>query len=342
MKTIKALALFSGGLDSILACRVIMQQGIEVKALHFITPFFGYSKKGREEEVRHSIFKRYGITLEIVDVSHDYLRVVKHPQHGYGKHLNPCVDCKIFLFSRAREHLAQEGASFLITGEVLGQRPMSQRRDTLRIIERDSGTAGILLRPLCAKHLKPTIPEERGWVDRDKLLDFQGRGRTPQMNLASQLGIRGYPAPAGGCILTDPNIAPRIRWLFAHVPESTVEDVLLTTIGRSFALGQKTLLAMGRCEKENEQLERLSRTGDVRIQLTEIPGPLSLLRGPCTPEMLGIAAAITARYSKAREEKQVSVSCTTLGSSQTEALLVAPLPEQLLEEYETVKSGDSD
>ena len=193
MNPVKALALYSGGLDSLLACRVIMEQGIEVKAIHFITPFFGYSKKGKESEVEADILERYGISLEIVDVSHDFLQLVKHPRHGYGKNLNPCVDCKILLFSKAREYLAKEGASFLITGEVLGQRPMSQRRDTLRIIERDSGTDGILLRPLSAKHLKPTIPEERGWVDRDKLLAFAGRGRTRQMDLAATLALQTMP-----------------------------------------------------------------------------------------------------------------------------------------------------
>ena len=336
MGKIKALALFSGGLDSILACRVIMNQGIEVKALHFITPFFGYNKKGREKEVEDLIFKNYGITLEILDVSNDYLEVAKHPQHGYGKNLNPCVDCKIFLFSKAKEHLEKEGASFLITGEVLGQRPMSQRRDTLRIIERDAGAEGILLRPLCAKHLKPTIPEERGWVDRDKLLDLQGRGRTPQMKLAADLGITEYPTPAGGCILTDAHIAARIRWLFTHVPDSSVQDVLLTTVGRHFALGQKTLLVVGRFEKENEQLAQLSQAGDVQIELTDNPGPLSLLRGPCTPEILKAAASITARYSKAREEQQVKVSHRTEGDSHTQELVVAPITDHLLDDYKIV------
>ena len=336
MENIKALALFSGGLDSILACRVIMNQGIEVKALHFITPFFGYNKKGREEEVEKVIFKNYGITLQILDVSNDYLKIVKHPQHGYGKNLNPCVDCKIFLFSKAREQLEKEGASFLITGEVLGQRPMSQRRDTLRIIERDSGTEGILLRPLCAKHLKPTIPEERGWVERDKLLDLQGRGRTPQMKLAAQMGITEYPTPAGGCILTDAHIAKRIRWLFTNVSDTSVQDVLLTTVGRHFALGQKTLLVVGRFEQENEQLRQRSQAGDVQIELTDKTGPLSLLRGPCTPEILKAAAAITARYSKAREEHQVTVSCRTQESSHTQKLVVAPMPDHLLDDYKIV------
>jgi len=329
----KALALYSGGLDSILACRVIMNQGIEVKALHFITPFFGYDKKGREDEVRDYSFAHYGIKLEIVDVSHDYLEIVKHPKHGYGKNLNPCMDCKIFLISKARKLLDEEGASFLITGEVLGQRPMSQRRDAMRIIERDSGTEGILLRPLCAKHLKPTIPEERGWVDRDKLLNFKGRGRKSQMMLAEQLGIEGYPTPAGGCILTDSKISARIRRLLNNCADVSIEDLLLTKVGRHFALAEETLLVVGRFERENRQIEQLSRRGDILLELSENPGPLSLLRGPCTPTILKIAASITVRYSKAREDKRVEVAYREEGNHLTQEIRADPISDQDLENY---------
>jgi len=329
----KALALYSGGLDSILACRVIMNQGIEVKALHFITPFFGYDKKGREDEVRDYSFAHYGIKLEIVDVSHDYLEIVKHPKHGYGKNLNPCMDCKIFLISKARKLLDEEGASFLITGEVLGQRPMSQRRDAMRIIEKDSGTEGILLRPLCAKHLKPTIPEERGWVDRDKLLNFKGRGRKSQMMLAEQLGIEGYPTPAGGCILTDSKISARIRRLLNNCADVSIEDLLLTKVGRHFALAEETLLVVGRFERENRQIEQLSRRGDILLELSENPGPLSLLRGPCTPTILKIAVSITVRYSKAREDKRVEVAYREEGNHLTQEIRADPISDQDLENY---------
>ena len=328
----KALALYSGGLDSILACRVIMNQGIEVTAIHFITPFFGYDKKGREDEVKAYTLAHYGIKLEIVDVGHDYLEIVKHPKHGYGKNLNPCMDCKIFLISRARKLLDEQGASFLISGEVLGQRPMSQRRDALIIIERDSKTEGILLRPLCARHLKPTLPEERGWVDRDKLLDFKGRGRKSQMVLAEQLGIEGYPTPAGGCLLTDSKISARIRWLL-DCADVSIEDLLLAKVGRHFALAEETLLVVGRFERENNQIEQLSQRGDILLELSDSPGPLSLLRGPFTPEILEVAASVTVRYSKTREDKQVKVAYRKEGNHLTQETRVDPISDHDLENY---------
>lgn len=329
----KALALYSGGLDSILACRVVMNQGIDVKAIHFITPFFGYDKKGREDGVKSYTFARYGIKLEIVDVSYDYLEIIKHPKHGYGKNLNPCVDCKIFLISKARKLLDEEEASFLITGEVLGQRPMSQRHDAMRIIERDSETEGILLRPLCAKHLKPTIPEERGWVDRDKLLDFKGRGRKSQMILAEQLGIKGYPTPAGGCLLTDSKISARIRWLLNRCADVSINDLLLTKVGRHFALTEETLLVVGRFDGENKQIAQRRQKGDFLLELSENPGPLSLLRGPLTPQILEIAASITVRYSKARNDKRVKVAYREEGKHLAQEIRVNPIPDQDLENY---------
>jgi tRNA U34 2-thiouridine synthase MnmA/TrmU len=333
MKPIKALALFSGGLDSILTCRVIMEQGITVKALHFITPFTGYNKKGREEEVREHARKTYGIDLEIIDVGLEYAKVVAHPRHGYGKHFNPCVDCKIFFFSKARERMVEEDASFLITGEVIGQRPMSQRRDTLHIIERESGTEGILLRPLCAQHLRPTIPEQEGLVDRARLLAFAGRGRKDQMALAARYGIKDYPPPAGGCLLADPNIAARLRWAFDNLNDRSFEGMLMTTLGRHFALGEKTLLVVGRDERENGRIAQLGRNDDLELELVSLPGPLSLLRGPAGPEIIQLAAAITAFCSKARRERQVEVIHRKAGSTGGEVIRVDPLPEEALAPY---------
>ena len=336
MNQVKALALYSGGLDSLVACRVIMEQGIAVTAIHFITPFFGYDKKGREKEVEAHALKHYGINLTIIDVSKDFLTIVKKPRHGYGKNLNPCVDCKIFLLSKARECMKDEGASFLITGEVLGQRPMSQRRDTLRIIERDSGTEGILLRPLSAKRLKPTIPEERGWVDRNKLLDFAGRGRTLQMALAKKFGITHYATPAGGCLLTNEHTVARIQWFFDHTADATVNDMLLATVGRHFALDHETLLVVGRCEKENLQISQLAQTGDVTLELAYNPGPLSLLRGPITPDIVERAASITVRYSKARLENQVKVVVRKEGTLSKEELTVDPIPDHRIKDWQII------
>jgi len=333
MKHIKALALFSGGLDSILACRVIMDQGIAVKALNFITPFCGYHKKGHEAEAIERARRSYGIELEVIDVGREYTEVVAHPRHGYGKHLNPCVDCKIFFIAKARERMAEEGASLLITGEVIGQRPMSQRRDTLRIIEHDSGTEGILLRPLCAQHLPPTIAEKEGWVDRTKLLDFAGRGRKSQIALAARYGIKDYPPPAGGCLLADPNIAARLQWVFDNLKDSSFEVMLLTTLGRHFAPAEKTLLVVGRDERENNRIAELGRKEDMELELVNLPGPLSLLRGPASPEIIKTAAAITAYCSKARNEKQVEVTYRNAGGTDGEVIRVDPLPEDVLASY---------
>jgi tRNA U34 2-thiouridine synthase MnmA/TrmU len=336
MAPIKALSLYSGGLDSILACRVIMEQGIAVKALNFITPFTGYHKKGREEEVREHARRTYGIHLEVIDVGREYTEVVAHPRHGYGKHFNPCVDCKIFFFSKARELMAAEGASFLITGEVIGQRPMSQRRDTLHIIERESGTEGILLRPLCAQHLRPTIPEKEGRVDRIRLLAFAGRGRKDQMALAARYGIKDYPPPAGGCFLADPNIAARLRWVFDNLIDRSFEAMILTTMGRHFALAEKTLLVVGRDERENSRIAQLGRNDDIELELVSLPGPLSLLRGPTNPEIIQIAAAITSFHSKARHEKQVEVIYRKSGSADGAVLRVDPLVEAAVSAYRIV------
>lgn len=333
MAHIKALALYSGGLDSILACRVIMDQGIEVHALQFITPFFGYDKSARVCEAQDDAARNYGITLRIVDVSREFLEIVKHPRYGYGKYFNPCVDCKIFLVSKAREYLAEVKASFLITGEVLGQRPMSQRRDTLRIVERDSGTEGILLRPLSAHYFTPTIAEERGWVNRGKLFDFKGRGRKTQIKLAERLGIKEYPAPAGGCLLTNPHFSARTKRLFESGTDVALEDILLTKVGRHFALEGGALLVVGRVEKENQEIAKLRRRGDIILELSHHPGPLSLLRGPRAKETLETAAAITARYSKARGEKQVEVAYREEKNNLVQVIRVDPIADCALQEY---------
>lgn len=210
-----AIALFSGGLDSILACRVVAGQAVRVKALKFVTPFFDYGLLAAEAQYRKKIREKYAIDVEIRDITDLYLQMLHDPPHGFGKHFNPCIDCKILLMRTAREMMAAYGAELLISGEVLGQRPMSQRLDTLRIIERDSGCEGLLVRPLCAKGLSPTKAELEGLIDREQLLGFRGRGRQPQMELAARFGITDYPSPAGGCVLTDPLLAQRIASFYA-------------------------------------------------------------------------------------------------------------------------------
>ncbi len=303
----KAFSLLSGGLDSLLATRLIMDQGIEVTALHFITPFFGYNKKGEEGRFEERWKRLYGMQVRIIDVSEGYFQILRHPRYGYGKNFNPCIDCKIFLFSQARILMEEEKADFLVTGEVLGQRPMSQRRDTLRVVERDSGTEGILLRPLCAKNLAPTRPELEGRVDRQRLLDLRGRNRKPQMKLAGELGIRHYPSPAGGCLLTDPVLAGRFKKNFAQKAVLSTQEVILLQVGRHFQWADGSHLIVGRREEENQKLMKLRKREDILLQVQGIPGPLGLLRESKSKEVLSLAASIVARYSKAKERDEVEV-----------------------------------
>jgi len=283
MSRVKAISLFSGGLDSILATRLVMKQGIDVIAVKFVTPFFGYDILRDIKKYQEETRQKYGIDAIVVDISDDYLQMLRNPPHGFGKYFNPCIDCKIFMLERARAMLEAYGASFLITGEVLGQRPMSQRRDTLNVIERDSATRSLLLRPLSAKLMKETEAELRGLVDREQLLNFSGRGRSRQIALAREFGIADFPAPAGGCILADPILSRRISRVYSGAfpvtPESmNIADIQLMLIGRQFLLPAGGWLILGRDEQENEQLEELQEDGDVKLFIEERPGPAALLR----------------------------------------------------------------
>jgi tRNA-specific 2-thiouridylase len=324
----RAFSLLSGGLDSLLATRLIMEQGIDVLALHFMTPFFGYQKKGQEELYQERWKRLYGIQARIIDVSDEYFQVLRHPRYGYGKNFNPCIDCKIFLLSKAKGMMEEEKVDFLVTGEVLGQRPMSQRRDSMRIVERDSGTEGLLLRPLCAQLLKPTLPEVEGVVAREKLLAMTGRSRKPQMELAERMGIRHYPSPAGGCLLTDPELASRIRKFFSQSPTITVNETLLLQVGRHFQLAEDQHLVVGRRDEENKKLTGLSREGDIFLKVHGIPGPLGLLRGPEEERGLRLAASIVARYSKAKEQERVEMEYEKQGETSGGHLNVVPAKDE--------------
>jgi len=296
-----AIALFSGGLDSILSCRVVQEQGVRVLAVRFVTPFFGLDLLTRSGSYTNEVRQKYGIDVEVKDVSEEYLTILANPCHGYGKNFNPCVDCKVFLAGKAREFMAARGASFIITGEVLGQRPMSQRRDTLRIVERDSGCDGILLRPLSARHLSPTRPEQEGLIDRERLLGFTGRGRTNQITLARRFGIIDYPAPAGGCVLTDPILSERIRRFFSKDQIPPLSDIHLLLFGRHFLLPNGGWLIMGRDHKENEKIEKLVIAGDLIIRnADDWPGPTAILRRSRHPDDIRLAAGILGRYGKKR------------------------------------------
>ncbi len=311
------LVLFSGGLDSILACRILQEQGIRTTALRFITPFFGYDLKGREAVAEAEILEKYGIDMRVIDISEPYLAMLKRPPHGFGRYLNPCIDCKILMLRQAITMMPAFGADFLATGEVLGQRPMSQRRDAMDIIERDSGARGLLLRPLSALGLKPTRMEESGMVDRSRLLGITGRGRKEQIALASRYGINDYPAPAGGCVLADRILSCRFRKLFKHfgdIPD--INSLLLAQAGRHFILPDGSWLILGRDERENQRIEDLARKKDIMLRPSGIPGPLGLLRGLKDYQSVETASRLLLRYSRARgREAAVRVICRDNGSS---------------------------
>jgi tRNA-specific 2-thiouridylase len=308
---VRAISLFSGGLDSICATRLVMEQDIEVIAVKFVTPFFGYEILGDPDNYRLETKEKYGIDVRIVDISDEYLQLLRQPSHGFGKYFNPCIDCKIFMLSRARTMLKELKCSFLITGEVLGQRPMSQRRDTLNVIERDSGNRTILLRPLSAKLMNETEAEREGLIDREKLLDFSGRGRSRQIALAKSYGIVDYPAPAGGCILADPILSRRISYIYSgkfvvNQASMNVTDILLLLVGRQFILPGGGWLILGRDEKENLKIDDLREDGDIRLDIEERPGPIALLRrakeiyptNDTRDADVSLAAGLVVRYAK--------------------------------------------
>lgn len=301
----KAVALFSGGLDSQLAVRLIQDQGIEVIGVYFISPFFG---KSPWLEPAQAGLK---IKVHLINFGADYINMLKNPLYGYGKNLNPCIDCHGMMLSRAGAYMEQVGADFLITGEVLGQRPKSQRLDALRIVEKLSGYPGLVLRPLSAKLLPATLPEIKELVDREKLLNISGRSRKTQIELAQKYGLHDYPAPAGGCLLTVPSFADRLKLLWGFNPAAQDPDFELLKVGRHFFGPEQFYLIVGRKEEENLVLQELAQEEDLLLKVATHPGPLSLLRRPPglaggnsfpTPAALQIAAGITARYSDAKNQ----------------------------------------
>ncbi len=314
----KAIVLLSGGLDSILAARFMMELGVEVVCVNYYIEF-AMCGGGPTEAIRSA--KDLGVPLKVFDITSEYLEVFKNPKHGYGANINPCIDCKIFMLKKAKAYMSEVGASFLVTGEVLGERPMSQRRDALNIIEKQAGVRGILLRPLSAKLLTPTIAEEEGIVDREKLLDIRGRGRTPQIQLAAKYGIKEYPNPSGGCLLTDPGFTKRVRDLMAH-NELNLESLRLLKVGRHFRVSETTKLVIGRDQKENDIIRSLIKDGDICFQLEGRQGPFSILRGSVDDALIVSSAEIIAQHTKYRDEETLKVGYWKFGSEERRTISV--------------------
>lgn len=301
-KDVRGLGLCSGGLDSMLAGLVLRAQGINVEWVTFETPFFNAAKARKASELT-------GIPLTVQPIYPIYLEMLRNPPAGYGKFMNPCMDCHSLMFKLAGEIMQARDLDFLFSGEVLGQRPMSQTRPSLRYVEKHSGFDGLILRPLSAKHLPETIPEKKGLVNRDQLLDITGRSRKRQIDLVQQFGISEYPSPAGGCLLTDKVYSRRLKDLFDHQQTGSEAEMHLLKFGRHFRLNPEKKLIVGRQKLDNEKILKYhDASADTVIDVKEYSSPIGLVPNGATDDVLFLAAAICVGYSKAPNFQPVEVS----------------------------------
>ena len=332
----KAVALISGGLDSLLAARVVMEQGVHVEGINFFTGFcveghtHAIREKDRARPKRNNALwcaEQLGIKLHIVDVIEEYKDVVINPKHGYGANLNPCLDCKIFMVNKAHEWIEANGFDFIITGEVVGQRPMSQRKDTMPVIARDSGAGNRLVRPLSAQNLPATLPELEGWLDRDRMFGFNGRSRKPQMALAAMYGFEDYAQPAGGCcFLTDKQYSVKLAdlWKTRGTREYDLDDIMLLKVGRHLRPRADFKIIVGREEGENRFMEGYRKRFVHMIPVSHV-GPLVLLDGKIDDAAIELAARLTARFSKGRDADLVTIEVNNREGG-SRRLDVTPMP----------------
>ena len=340
----KAVALISGGLDSMLAARVVMDQGVHVEGINFFTGFcveghtHAIRQKDKDKPKRNNALwsaEQVGIKCHIVDISQEYVGIVTNPKHGYGQNLNPCLDCKSFMVAKAREWMEANDFDFIITGEVVGQRPKSQRRDTFPVIADESGAGDRLLRPLCAKRFEATLPEREGWVDREQLYDFSGRSRKPQMALAAQYGFEEYAQPAGGCcFLTDENFSRKLAdlWQARGSKEYDLDDIMLLKMGRHIRPAPNYKLIIAREDGENRFMNGYRKRFHA-VRDLDNPGPLALVQGEPDNDDLETAARITARYGKGKMADQVRAEITPPGGEPYVAEVAPMPPAQIPEEW---------
>jgi len=332
----KAVALISGGLDSLLAAKVMLEQGIHVEGINFFTGFcveghtHAIRKKDRSKPKRNNALwsaEQLGIKLHIIDIVEEYKDVLLNPKHGYGKNMNPCLDCKIFMVNKARQWAEENGFDFIITGEVVGQRPMSQRKDTMPVVARESGADDRLLRPLCALNLPETLAEREGWVNRNELYGFSGRNRKPQMELAAKFGFDDYAKPAGGCcFLTDESYSAKLvdLWDARGSREYEMDDIMLLKVGRHIRPAAHYKLIIGREDGENKFLQGY-KNSYISFKTIDCPGPLTLLDGVASDADIEFAAQIAARFSQGRNAHKVTIEARRTNGD-TLTLEVTPMP----------------
>ena len=325
---VRALAMISGGLDSILAARLIKEQGIEVIGICFRSYFFN-------EENAKRMTKQIGIRLEVVDFSKEHFEMVKNHSHGWGKNMNPCIDCHSMMMRYSGELLEKFNADFIITGEVLNQRPMSQNKSALNIVKKQSGFSEKILRPLCAKNLDPTPMEVNGLVDREMLLDISGRSRKVQMELADKWGIKDYPSPAGGCKLTDPNYSIRLKELVERKENVTEKDINLLKYGRHFITDDKTKIIVTRTAEEGESIKVLLNKNDLMFLTSKYNGAMVIIpegNNPTENDII-IACRMAVRYSKGKDEESVEVKFGRVSTNFSDKRLVDCITQQELDKY---------
>jgi tRNA-uridine 2-sulfurtransferase len=323
----KALGLLSGGLDSSLAAMALKRQGVDVTCISFVTPFFGASRAQKAVQ-------NLDTPLIVQNISDIHLDVVKNPRYGYGKNLNPCIDCHALMFRLAGQIMEEQGFDFLFSGEVLGQRPMSQNINALKAVANYSGYPDRILRPLSAKLLPITPMEEQGLVDRDQLLDIQGRSRRRQQELAAQWGIVDYPSSGGGCLLTESSFTGRLRDLLENHPDCTPTDVELLKVGRQFRLSSRAKLTLGRNEADNAAIRELLHPGAQLVRARGVAGPLGLVSGHPDAQDLANAAALVASYGKGKDLTEVKVGFQAQPDAEETLITVPPMHRNAAEKFQ--------
>ncbi len=326
-----AIALLSGGLDSTLAVKVILDNGIKVVALNFVSTFCTCTSKNstcKSEAVR--VAEEFGVPIKVMNKGENYIDIIRNPKYGYGKGINPCVDCRIYMYKLAKSYMEDIGASFIFTGEVIGQRPMSQRREVFKVVEEESGLEGLIVRPLCAKHLEPTEPEKAGIISRDELLNFIGRTRRPQISLAESLSIKDYPCPAGGCLLTDKIFARKVRDILKHKPRVTTKDLQLLRCGRHFRTPDGVKIVVGRDQIDNMKISNLRQVRDALIEPVGFQGPVALVCGGSRNGATTLAGRMILKYA---EKKAKGLRTLKILDSDGERMMTvdSPIETDLLE-----------
>jgi tRNA-uridine 2-sulfurtransferase len=330
MERAKAIALYSGGLDSTLAVLQMMKYGVEIEAITFLTHFgCDATDKSSCGSDPYPAAEKFGFKVKLAHLGQRFFDIVKNPRFGHGKNMNPCIDCRLIMIDEARHYMEMTGADFIITGEVLAQRPMSQRRYSLDLVARECGLAGKLVRPLSGRLLPPTIPEKEGKIKREWLLNIEGRSRKRQMDLAAEFGLTDYPTPAGGCLLTDVNYSNRLRDLLKYNPDPEFNDLNLLRVGRHFRISPKAKLVVGRDEPENDVIESLKLASDIILEAVDFKSPIGLLRGEISDEDIALAASLVARYSDGKRE--VSLKVETRFDGQSNILETSPALDVFME-----------